>query len=74
MATVALVDSKAKRLSFSFWMYDGDVLLVSHPTVVKINKSNITVTIAPLIGISFAIIIIIIPIVLWKKGLLKRGK
>ncbi|KAK2139157.1 hypothetical protein LSH36_1988g00000, partial [Paralvinella palmiformis] len=40
MATVVLVDSKAKRLSFSFWLYDGDVLLVSHPTVVKINKSK----------------------------------
>ncbi|KAK2140210.1 hypothetical protein LSH36_1437g00009, partial [Paralvinella palmiformis] len=40
MATVALVDSKAKRLLFSFWMYDGDVLLTSHPTVVKINKGE----------------------------------
>ncbi|KAK2138869.1 hypothetical protein LSH36_2293g00003, partial [Paralvinella palmiformis] len=72
MATVALVDSKAKRLLFSFWMYDGDVLLTSHPTVVKINKDNITVIIAPILGIIFAIIIIIIPIILWKKGLLRR--
>ncbi|KAK2139236.1 hypothetical protein LSH36_1917g00012, partial [Paralvinella palmiformis] len=70
MATVTLVDSKAKRLLFSFWMYDGDVLLTSHPTVVKINKDNITVIIAPLFEIIFAIIIIIIPIILWRKGLL----
>ena len=40
MATIALVDSKAKRVLFSFWMYDGDVLLTSHPTVVKINKGK----------------------------------
>jgi len=40
MTTVALVDSKAKRLLFSFWMYDDDVLLTSRPTVVKINKGN----------------------------------
>jgi hypothetical protein len=40
MTTVALVDSKAKRLLFSFWMYDGDVLLTSYPTVVKINKGK----------------------------------
>ncbi|KAK2140615.1 hypothetical protein LSH36_1290g00042 [Paralvinella palmiformis] len=40
MTTVALVDSKAKRLLFSFWMYDGDVLLTSLPTVVKINKDD----------------------------------
>ncbi|KAK2139239.1 hypothetical protein LSH36_1917g00019, partial [Paralvinella palmiformis] len=68
MTTVALVDSKVKRLLFSFWMYDGDVLLMSHLTVVNINKDNITVIIAPLFGIIFAIIIIIIPIMLWRKG------
>ncbi|KAK2138196.1 hypothetical protein LSH36_3579g00003 [Paralvinella palmiformis] len=74
MATVGLVDSKAKHLLFSFWMYDGDVLLMSQPTLVKINKDNITVIIAPVIGILFAIImIIIILIVLWKRGLLKRN-
>ncbi|KAK2138441.1 hypothetical protein LSH36_3042g00000, partial [Paralvinella palmiformis] len=28
MATVGLVDSEAKRLLFSFWMYDDDVLLM----------------------------------------------
>ena len=40
MATVGLVDSKAKHLLFSFWMYDGDVLLMSQPTLVKINKGK----------------------------------
>ncbi|KAK2138593.1 hypothetical protein LSH36_2762g00000, partial [Paralvinella palmiformis] len=74
MTTVALVDSKVKCLLFSFWMYDGDVLLTSHPTVVKINKDNITVIIASIFGILFVIIIIIIPIILWRKGLLRRSK
>ena len=37
---VPLADSEATEFVFSFWMYDVDDLLYSHPDIIPVNTDN----------------------------------
>ncbi|KAK2142337.1 hypothetical protein LSH36_968g00018 [Paralvinella palmiformis] len=71
---VPLADLEATEFIFSFWMYDGEYMLYQDANTipVDITGSNIGVIVGVVIAVILSIAVVVIFIILWKRGILLK--